>query len=95
MANCKAVASSGVGREDELLEAAPEFGAVDALAVVGEDELLDHVADVRVAADRGRPAARVELEREIYVQGFSLTSRPRDARLRQEDHQRRPRRDAD
>ncbi len=56
-----------VRREHELPEAAAEFGPVDALAGVGEKQLLDHVAHVILKVCAGRAALRVEVKWKVDV----------------------------
>src|SRR5262249_19389169 len=56
-----------VGREHHLQQAAAEVGAVDALAGRGEEQLLDHVADVIVISRRRRPAPPLEVKRKNDV----------------------------
>src|SRR5690606_34199951 len=56
-----------VRREDQLQQPAPEVGAVDALARVGEQELLDHVADVVVVIGHGAAPSPVDVEGVVEV----------------------------
>jgi hypothetical protein len=56
-----------VGGEDNLQQSAPEVGPVRPLSGRGEQELLDHVADVIVIAGTRRSATPVELKWKIDV----------------------------
>src|SRR5262249_3854039 len=61
------------GRKDQLQQAAAEIGPIDALTGIGEDQLLDHVADVIIVACGGGAPTTVEMEWEINVHHVPLT----------------------
>ncbi len=60
-----AASASLLGMKTSCFSAAAEVGPVDALAGIGEQDLVDHVADVIVLAGLGGSAAAVDVEREV------------------------------
>src|SRR5262245_7134620 len=68
-----------IWREDQLHQPTAEVRAVDALAGRGEENLLDQIADVRVAVGRRRAPASVEM---IWVINAGHVSSSCYARLR-------------
>ena len=66
--SCVAAATRLAGRrEDELLQAAAEVRAVDALAGAREEDAEDHVAHVVVLGRGAGAPGAVEVERDVQV----------------------------
>src|ERR1051325_5832320 len=76
--------------EDELQQAAAEVGTIHPLAGRGEEELLDHVADVVVVIGQRRAAAAVDAE--WLVDMHATTPRLSSASLRRSAERRSARR---
>ena len=64
---------STVGREDELLQTGAKSRPVDAFARRGEEQLLDHLADMLILAGWRRPPATVDIKRMVDVHYIPFT----------------------
>src|SRR5262249_23490351 len=68
-----------IGREHELHHPTSEVGSVDTLSGHGEEQLLDHLADMALVIDVRCAAARVELEWKTNLHPTTVRRRSRAA----------------